>query len=146
MIMELPGSVSPMALRRARIALEEVTAGPSKAAIAAAPLLRLWQPVIIQRDPCLAGLVTGHPLLRPSYITTSPLIALDPKQAWARTMSRFYQLDQPLPAAIKDALAPDSPQGIQPLDAYGHPAVDLAQVQTYLAALAEFIRAHSAVN
>jgi hypothetical protein len=36
--------------------------------------------------------------------------------------------DQPLSEALKDALAPDSAQGIQPLDAYGHPAVNLAQI------------------
>jgi len=146
MTMDLPKSISAVALHRARIALEEATAGPSEAVLAAAPRLRLWQPVLIQRDLCLAGLVTGHPLLPPDYITTSPLIALDPTLAWARTMSRFYRLDQPLSEALKDALASDSARGIQPLEAYGHPAVDLAQVQTYLAGLAEVIRAHSAVN
>ena len=146
MTMDLPEQVSPAALQRARVALEEAAVGPSDSVLAAAPLLQLWQPVLIKRDVCLSGLVTGHPLLPSDYITTSPLIALDPKLIWARTMSRFYRLDEYLPLMLKEALAKDSEQGVIVMDAYGWPALDLKQAQTYLAALAAYIRANSTMN
>ncbi len=134
------------AMLRARIALDEATIGPSEAMLAEAPLLRLWQPLLMGRDVCLAGEVTGHPQLSVDFITTSPLIALGPKLAWARTMSRFYRLDRYLPLIIKEGLASDNQQNVVIVDAYGWPALDLPQVETYLAGLAELIRAKTTVN
>ncbi len=134
------------AMQRARIALDEATTGPSEAVLADAPRLSLWQPLLMGRDVCLAGEVTGHPHLAADFITTSPLIALCPKLAWARTMSRFYRLGRYLPQIVKEGLTSDNHQDVVILDAYGWPILDLLQVQTYLSELAERIRAETAVN
>lgn len=85
---------------------------------------------------CLAGLVTGHPLLGGDYITTSPLIALPPELSWARTLSRFYRLKTPLAEAFR--LNADTP--LLAGDAYGWPAVSIVDARRYLEKLRAFIR------
>ncbi|OYU77446.1 MAG: hypothetical protein CFE32_05715 [Alphaproteobacteria bacterium PA3] len=132
-------------VKHARLALEEAIMGPSKADLDAAPLLSLWQPILMGRDVCLAGAVKGHPLLSAQYITTSPLIALGPMLDWARTFSRFYTLNQYLPHVLTGGLAIDGRQ-IEVVDVYGWPALDLTQVQSYLSTLAELIRATTTLD
>lgn len=43
-------------------------------------------------DPCLTGMVQGHPMVRGPAVLTSPLWAYAPDFGWARTLSRFYRL------------------------------------------------------
>lgn len=52
---------------------------------------------VTQRDvPCLRGFVRNHPILKSKLITTSQLFHVDPTGRWARTLSRFYRLEEPL--------------------------------------------------
>lgn len=44
--------------------------------------------------PCLVGYAENHPRLGSKIITTSQLFAVDPEGKWARTLSRFYRLEQ----------------------------------------------------
>jgi hypothetical protein len=41
---------------------------------------------------CLTGDCSDHPLIRPTFITTSDVWVLAPELGWARTFSRFYRL------------------------------------------------------
>jgi hypothetical protein len=60
----------------------------------AAPILDDWALYVIGNlSPVLVGTVVGHPILGGRRITTSVVIAVETKTlAWARTVSRFYQL------------------------------------------------------
>lgn len=52
------------------------------------------QGAIGQRSvPCLIGVAANHPRLGNRLITTSQLFMVDPARRWARTLSRFYRLD-----------------------------------------------------
>lgn len=66
---------------------------PGEVELAEAPLLTSW---IIEPLPGgllrLVGVVSGHPLIRDGWCTTSPLIAADSDAGWARTVSRYYRL------------------------------------------------------
>lgn len=123
-------------IRVARLALDAADAGPTPATLAAAPRLAMWQIVWIGTDLCLAGLGSGHPHLPDGTVATSPLLALAEDQSWARTLSRFYRLAEPLSAALQPAL------GCGPiiLDAYGYPAVPLAAARLWLSQSATWIR------
>lgn len=44
--------------------------------------------------PCLIGYAEDHPRLGSKIVTTSQLFSMDPKGKWARTLSRFYRLEQ----------------------------------------------------
>ncbi|SRR6266508_1307145 len=69
--------------------------------LATAPRLDEWVPAITRalngnRVMTLVGLVTSHPTLTDGRrIETSPLVWLDRKGRWARTMSRVYELGKP---------------------------------------------------
>lgn len=67
-----------------------------------APVLRDWLAAIdLKGVPCLAGTVTGHPILAEgARIYTSVLMALDADGIWARSRSRWYRLDTEWPADI----------------------------------------------
>lgn len=72
-----------------------------------APLLDRW--VFGERPAaCLMGESTGHPVFegtgRP--ITTSDLILLSKDRAWARTLSRWYRLGDPLNASELNSEVP----------------------------------------
>jgi len=43
-------------------------------------------------DICIVGTVVGHPRLGNGIITTSPIMAIDLRQGWARTHGHFYKL------------------------------------------------------
>jgi hypothetical protein len=71
--------------------LERMSMFEPRAELDDAPLLEKW---CVQRRPviALAGLVSGHPLLGNRPVMTSELFAIDRKERWARTFSRFYRL------------------------------------------------------
>lgn len=50
-------------------------------------------------EPCLTGNVQGHPIVRGPAIQTSGLWAYSPDLGFARTLSRYYRLGQPLAKA-----------------------------------------------
>lgn len=123
-------------LDHARRALAEAEIGPSPDTLADSPHLDLWQPIRMSTDLCLAGAVSGHPLLQSSFITTSPLIALRPEEGWARTISRFYQLGQ----RLDTALGRENGGGVAIVGAFGYPAVTVDTAQVRLANVASLIR------
>lgn len=61
-----------------------------------APLLTDWAPAITPQGVHLIGRVTCHPLLGDCAAATTPLWFADPDGGWARSLSRFYRLEQPL--------------------------------------------------
>lgn len=120
----------------ARRALAEAEIGPSADTLSASPRLDLWQPIRIVGDLCLAGAVSGHPLLQGPFITTSPLIALRDNEGWARTISRFYRLGQPLDTALRVEERSD----LATIGAYGYPAVTIVAAQAWLENVTAWIR------
>lgn len=119
-------------LQTALRALTEAEAGPDAATLFAAPILTLWQPILLHHNLCLAGEVTGHPHLRADWITTSPLIALAPDLTWARTLSRLYRLGTPLDVSMTQAFAGENKGTVVIVDAYGWPAVSIDDARRYL--------------
>lgn len=120
--------------------------------LAAAPRLDLWRPLLSPPGiPILGGHVTGHPLLRDTVITTSPLIALDADVGWARTFSRWYVLGTPA-GRVEAALAARLGQpgdagrmvlpGRVPLDGPGELAALLEARARALRSLGARIRRH----
>lgn len=87
-------------IRRARLLADDIErlleeGGPSQNYLGTAPILDHWV-VVARARPALAGLTTGHPVLRDYRpIITSDLFALDAEAGWARTASRFYRLGRP---------------------------------------------------
>lgn len=75
---------------------------PTEVELADAPILNHWSGWMLE-VPCLAGLVTGHPLARGPRVRTSPLWALHPSGRWARTETRFYRLGDPLASFAANA-------------------------------------------
>lgn len=79
--------------------LERIQAGeaPTAQDLVRAPTLHRWRPVRL-RNPdgaeavVLSGTVTGHPDIPPGPATTSMIVAIDPGERWARTLSRWYRL------------------------------------------------------
>jgi hypothetical protein len=65
--------------------------GPTSAELENAPLLDAFL-VKPYTTFCLTGYATGHPLLGNTHVHTSQLWALDAKNHWARTFSRYYRL------------------------------------------------------
>lgn len=77
-------------------ALAAADAGPSASDLVNAPVLNYWRALVTPNGaPFLFGMVSGHPLLGSRWITTSQLVAIDPKHGWARTASRWYKLSCP---------------------------------------------------
>jgi hypothetical protein len=73
--------------------------GPSGAELAHAPSLNLWEVCVTrdrddQRVMTLTGVVRGHPAEADGRtIETPPLVWLDRKHQWARTLNRVYRLE-----------------------------------------------------
>lgn len=87
-------------LRELARALELLASGhgPTLEELAAAPLLSHWRVVAGPPSHALTGSVTGHPILGDSReILTSELTFLDETHRIARTVSRWYRLDEPAP-------------------------------------------------
>ena len=82
--------------------MEEIRQGTSIEGLAGdAPLLDRWA-FGARPAACLVGLSSGHPILAGNgrMITTSDLILISQDGAWARTLSRWYRLGDPLPAHL----------------------------------------------
>lgn len=126
--------------RAALLALDAAEAGPDAATLAAAPVLTRWQAILLTPNLCLAGEVTGHPLLEVDFITTSPLIVLAEDLGWARTLSRFYRLGPALEINLAKSLAEVGHTTPVILDAYGWPAVRISDARRYVVELHEVIR------
>jgi hypothetical protein len=71
---------------------------PPEIDLSKAPILDNWAFSIEPRRR-LIGTVTGHPRLPDGWITTSPLVWIDPDRGVARTISRYYRLGRPLGTA-----------------------------------------------
>ena len=77
-------------------ALDAAETGPSEIDLADAPKLDHWRALESPSGtPILWGDASGHPRLGDIWITSSHLIALNPEQSWARTVSRWYVLVSP---------------------------------------------------
>lgn len=87
-------------LRELARALELVASGhgPTLEELAAAPVLSHWRVVAGPPSHALRGSVTGHPILGDcAEMLTSDLVFLDETHRIARTVSRWYRLDEPGP-------------------------------------------------
>lgn len=86
-------------LEAALAAFDRLTAGgaPDPYELAAAPILSGWRRSLMPTvEPILVGTITGHPHLSGRRnVATSRLLALDPVDGWARTLSRWYRLGAP---------------------------------------------------
>lgn len=67
-------------------------AAPTEEDLLTAPTLTGWAR-LPQQVPVIAGLVAGHPSVD-GFMTTSQVFASDGR-SWARTLSRWYRLDDP---------------------------------------------------
>jgi hypothetical protein len=104
--------------RKALIAdLEKLAAGwtPDQTTLAAALMIEDWYVDFYPNssDICIVGTVVGHPRLGDGIVTTSPIMAIDLRQDWARTHGRVYKLGKraktKMPPPRMPALAPDVP-------------------------------------
>ncbi|MFK4826272.1 DUF6634 family protein [Paenochrobactrum sp. BZR 588] len=71
--------------------------GPTEKVLAQSPVIESWRHSE-RYGPCLVGTLHSHPLLGdivPNGIT-SQLWLMNKDEGWARTLSRFYRLGQPL--------------------------------------------------
>lgn len=76
------------------------------------PLITTWRPIALPSGPSamLVGIVSGHPLVKDGWVTTSIVLKLDRASARARTNSRWYRLGDelpdylPLPPGAQDVL------------------------------------------
>jgi hypothetical protein len=69
---------------------------PDPMSLTGAPCLTVWA-LASKPASSLVGSVAGHPLLGDNpNIYTSPVLAIDANNGWARTWSRFYRLQSPL--------------------------------------------------
>lgn len=75
-------------------AVEDAERGPTEHDLTDAPTLNPWQ-ILLENDQTilrLYGRAKGHPTIDDDFLTTSPLLAFDPKEGWARTRSRWYKI------------------------------------------------------
>ncbi len=97
------------------------------------PTLRHWRRIDVGDGLAfLVGEVSGHPLLGDGWMISSPLVAYDPANGWARTESRRYQLADPYPS---DLALPDAAVGVlvsRVFDGVG--VIELADLPRALAA------------
>lgn len=77
-------------MERALADLQRLSDGhlPIEADLAEAPLLDNWRP----HGPCLAGMVTGHPIISDGPCVTSLVLVVAADLSWARTLNRYYRL------------------------------------------------------
>lgn len=72
---------------------------PSAAELAKAPVLSNWLIIRLAGEARLVGTPTGHPTCCGPVMRSSPLCGLDPGGGWARTISRWYALANPVTRA-----------------------------------------------
>lgn len=69
--------------------------GPTEEQIAAAPVLSAWFPMTDASACRFAGLIDGHPLVRPGPGMSSRVYAVDRSYRWMRSHSRLWRLGPP---------------------------------------------------
>lgn len=95
-----PLSLRDLARRRADASrdIDLLTSGwrPDARTLAEAPILSDYVETTYPGTdlPCLHGYVSGHPLMPPGPVTTSPIVARG--RGWIRTESRWYVIRDPL--------------------------------------------------
>jgi len=74
--------------------LEAIERGPTEQDLSVAPTLNPWRAIQSESELIvrLYGRVKNHPSIYDEYLTTSPLLAIDIEQGWARTKSRWYKI------------------------------------------------------
>lgn len=83
-------------------AIRAAEAGPSPEELAHAPLMETWRVLVSPEGaPVLWGKVIDHPRLGTAMITTSRLVAFSPERGHARSLSRWFRLGTPYPAATR---------------------------------------------
>jgi hypothetical protein len=84
-------------LRNLLAAIEGIGAGlsPTEAELEQAPIIDGWVEAT-RPQPCLAGRIHGHPLLRGRLSITSEVWVAALDYGWIRTFSRFYRLGRHL--------------------------------------------------
>ena len=87
-------------------AICETERGPRPAELEEAPLLTDWWLEPEEFYLRAAGRCSGHPTIDHPYVTTSPVIGLDPECRWMRTRSRFYRLGPPFDAEQLSLMEP----------------------------------------
>jgi hypothetical protein len=80
---------------------------PNERTLRNAPIIQYWRFALRtnrarKHHLILQGVVTGHPRFPGIQdVSTSPLVALDVKNHWARTAGRFYRLGVPLEEKLR---------------------------------------------
>lgn len=93
-------------LPKALAAIRSVETGPLHLDLVNAPRLELWVPVRNKFGVlALWGRVTDHPEFGADDIVTSPLVAWNLTENWARSFTRWYRLGQPF-FSLNEELAP----------------------------------------
>lgn len=84
-------------LRRLAADLIEIAEGraPRAEDLVHAPIIDRYV-LAEKRTPCLVGVQTGHPVLTGPLIETSEAYVMSEAKGWARILSRYYRLGQPL--------------------------------------------------
>ncbi|MEL7281502.1 MAG: DUF6634 family protein [Pseudomonadota bacterium] len=85
----------PVTNRMRLRSLELAVIGPNENDLPQAPVLSSWVPIRSEYgiSAHLVGEVDAHPASIGPMIRTSPLCGLDPDFRWARTVSRWYRLE-----------------------------------------------------
>ncbi|MGN8091630.1 DUF6634 family protein [Methylobacterium sp. 22177] len=111
-----PLSIRDLARRRADASrdIDLLSSGwrPDARTLAEAPILSDYVETTYPGTdtPCLYGYVSGHPLLPPGPMTTSPILARGP--GWIRTESRFYATRDPLRIPTKPEADDGTPEPV----------------------------------
>lgn len=133
-------------LQKAQAAIKAVEFGPAVPELARAPEIDLWLPVLHHLGaPCLWGQVRDHPILGGDDIMTSPVVALNVEEGWARSCSRWYRLGRPF-FRLRDAIAAElsemNPANLDLLFEFpgAHPIGDLDIAQQMIADFVALVR------
>lgn len=121
--------ITHLMTRMTRRSLELGKRGPTPDDLGNAPMLSPW--IAIKDPQCggaiLVGLQTGHPFLQGRLINTSQLCGIDINGTWARTASRWYQLNEQV---TEDDLSEQLGEKVQGLK---HLMLEFTQVQDVVA-------------
>lgn len=120
--------------------LAESAEAPTAEALAAAPLLEGWAPVLAMLRPCLMGRVFFHPDHEDDAdLQTSPILAFDEEAGFARSSSRWYRLGRDIHQ--------DDPDLAAHMKAKASPFLMLAEPGVFASSVREErMRAHAAIK
>jgi len=97
-VRRLPGVVQRLRLLADDLELIERNDALDPTLLCRAPFLDRWSFLASADGVRLMGVVVGHPHCGPGPIRTTPIWAIDLRQRWARTLSRFYRLGESMEA------------------------------------------------